>query len=237
MAMTTNRLSTGIVGVLIFGWSAALVAQQVDDEAAARKAADEKFAELRIAAEKDPATTDWRALRRAFAATSHYEPYQIKWRSDLGKVAKDIHDGKVKEAEAAIVKLIEREQFMRIDGHAMAVELYEKSGQSEKAERHRNFRDGLMSAVLVPGYGTSFEKPFEVLFLEEEYMVIGFLGLRVNQQALFERGGHRFDVLTTRPGPGKPQQTFYFNIDMPSNWLQASTEKVFKNSKKADPKK
>jgi len=235
--MTTNRLSITLVGFLSVAWSTTVPTARADDEAAALKAADQKFETLLTAAQKDPAKADWKALRHAFAKTSHYEPYSITWRNDITKVGKDIRAGNLKEADAALVKLLKREHFMRIDGLAMAVALYQKSGDTEKARKHRDFLEGLKSALLIPGHGTSFEKPIEVLFIEEEYLVLELLGLKWRQQALTDHGGHRFDVLTTHAKAGKPEQDLYFNIDMPWNALQASMEKVFSESKKSGAKK
>ncbi len=235
--MTTYRLSIPLIGFLIFGWSAAAQTARTGDEAAALKAADQKFDALLVAARKDPAKADWKALRHAFAETSHYQPYSSTWREDVEKVGKDFQNGKFKEAEAALVKLLERERFMRIDGHAMAVAIYEKLGATEKARKHQDFLEGLTSALMVPGHGKSFEKPIEVLFIEEEYAVLGSLGLNMKEQALSERNGHRFDVLTTEATVDKAEQEFYFNIDLPWKALQAGMEKVFNESKEPAGKK
>jgi hypothetical protein len=155
----------------------------------------------------------------------------------MSKVGKDIHEGNFKVAEAELVKLLERERFMRIDGHAMALALYEKMGESEKARTHRDFLEGLSAAVFVPGHGMSIEKPIEVLFMDEEYALIGAMGLKMKQQALMERDGHRFDVLTTAANRGEPERQFYFNIDMPWSSLQSNLTKAFDRSKEPAGKK
>jgi hypothetical protein len=235
--MNAYRLSIPLVGFLILGGSATAQTARTGDEAAALKAADQKFDELLAAAQKDPAKADWKAVRHAFAETSHYEPYSSTWREDVEKVGKDFQNGKFKEAEAALVKLLERERFMRIDGHAMAAAIYEKLGATEKARKHQDFLEGLTSALMIPGHGKSFEKPFEVLFIEEEYFVLGSFGLEVKQQSLIEQDGHRFDVLTTHATAGKPAQEFYFNIDRPWKWLQASLKPALEKSKEPADKK
>ena len=86
-----------------------------------------------MAAQKEPRKADWKALRRAFSETSHYQPYNSTWRQEINTVAKNLQDGKLKEAEAALKKLLERERFMRIDAHALALALYDQTGDSEKA--------------------------------------------------------------------------------------------------------
>ena len=163
-------------------------------------------------------------------------PTTQPWRQDIGKVAKNLHDGKLKEAEDALTKINERERFMRIDAHALALALYEKTGDSEKARKHKDLLEGLSAAVFVPGHGTSFEKPIEVLFMDEEYALLGALGCKMKQQALSEHDGHKFDVLTTEASPGKPARQFYFNIDMPWNHLERGMKKAFEQVKKTENK-
>jgi len=235
--MQTTRLSIALLGILLAGWSTTPANAQTakDDEAA--KARDYKFDALLAAAQKDPRKADWKAVRRAFSETSHYHPYDSSWRDDIVKVIEKMKEGKLKDAETALVELIGRERSMRIDGHALAVSLYEKMGDSEKARKHKELFESLSIAVFAPGNGTSFEKPIEVLFLEEEYSAISSMRLAVKQQALSERNGHRFDILTTRARAGQPERMFYFNIDMPWNSLQAGMSKVFEGVKKSEAKK
>jgi hypothetical protein len=227
-----SQLSIVLAGILIAGWSTTANIAFAGNDDEATKALDQKFEAMLFAAQKEPGKADWKALRRAFSETSHYEPYNTGWRQDIGKVAKSLHDGKLKEAEDALTKLNERDRFMRIDAHALAVALYEKTGDSEKARKHKDLLEGLSSAVFVPGHGTSFEKPIEVLFMDEEYALLGALGCKMKQQALSDHDGHKFDVLTTEARPGKPELKFYFNIDMPWNHLERGMAKAFGQVKK-----
>ena len=145
-----------------------------------------------------------------FAATSYYHPYDTSWREEIGKIAESMRDGNLKSAEDALVKLIDREHSMRMDGHAVAIALYEKMGDSEKARKHKDYLEGLSGTVFAPDRGTSFEKPIEVLFIDEEYTVLRAMKLKIKSQALSEHGGHRFDVLTTQAGQGGPERALLF---------------------------
>jgi hypothetical protein len=235
--MSRSRLSLALMVSLIAWWTAAPSLAQPADADQAAKALDQKFEEMLAAAQKDPKKADWKALRRAFAETTHYQPYNGTWRQDLAKVAKNLNDGKLKEAEAALTKLLERERFMRIDAHALALALYEKLEDSEKARLHKEFLEGFSAAVFVPGQGTSFEKPIEVLFIDEEYAFLAAMGAKIKQQALSERDGHRFDVLTTAAKPGEPERQLYFNIDMPWRSLERGMLKILEKPSAADLKK
>jgi hypothetical protein len=230
-------LALALAGSLIAGSSAASRTAPDDDEAEIRKALDQKFETLLAAAQKDPKKADWKALRLAFSQTSHYQPYNATWRQECTRVAMNLQDDKLKQAEDLLTKLLERERFMRIDAHAMAVALYEKTGDSEKARKHKEFLEGLSSVVFAPDRGTSFEKPIEVLFIEEEYFVVNTLGCRVKSQALSSRDGHHFDILTSEAKPGEPERQLFFNIDMPWNFIQGGMKKAAEQTSPPDAKK
>jgi hypothetical protein len=230
--MTVRRIFLVAACLAAAGWNGQAFGQPPNGSRALQKSPDQRFEELLVQAQKDPAKTDWKALRIAFAATSHYNPYG-GWPEDLAKVKEKFEKDELKPAETMLVKLMERERFMRLDGHAVAIALYEKMGDSEKARKHRAFLEGLSSALFVPGTGRSFEKPIEVLFIDEEYMFLASLGLRMKQQGLTEHNGHRFDVLTTQAKGNQPELEFYFNIDLPWGAMQNSLGKVLDSVKKA----
>jgi hypothetical protein len=230
--MTTRRIGIVALYLAAAGWNGQALAQPPASNQTGQKSPEQKFEKLLAQAQKAPAKTNWKALRTAFAATRCYQPYNGEWRQELVKVSEEIERGDLKAAEAMLVKLMERERFMRIDGHAVAMALYEKMGDSDKARRHRAFLEGLSSAVFIPGAGKSIEKPIEVLFLEEEYILVGSLGLRVKRQGLSLHNGHRFDVLTIEAKGDQPELDFYFNIDLPWGALDKNLGKVLDSVKK-----
>jgi hypothetical protein len=237
--MTKFRLSLALVGMLIAAGSTTPASAQTkpDQKDEAVKERDRKFDTLLAAALKEPRKADWKAVRHAFSQTSHYSPYGGSWREDAGKVVKNMKDGKLKEAEAGLSKLMESECSMRIDGHGMAAAIYEKLGDSDKARKHREIFEALSFTVFPRGEGMTVDKPFEVLFIEEEYTALGLMGLRMKSQALTEHNGHKYDVLTIQSKPGEPERALYFNIDMPWKSLESGFAKVFEKSEAAPPKK
>jgi hypothetical protein len=185
----------------------------------AQKSPEERFEALLDSAKQDPSKADWIALRHAFAQTSYYLPYNSEWKTELGKVRKDIAEDHLKDAEMALGKLLERERFMRIDALATAVALYEKKGDKDKSRKHRELFEAMAGSVFVPGRGISIERPIEVLFIEEEYFLLASLRIRPGMQSLREQDGHFFDVLTIPASRDRPEHAFYFNIDMPHKAL------------------
>jgi hypothetical protein len=203
----------------------------------AQKTPEERFETLLAAATKDPSKAVWSALRRAFAQTRHYRPYNVEWRNELAKVGKDLADGNLKAAEPALARLLERERFMRLDALAMAVALYQKAGETDKARQHRDLLEGVAGSLFAPEGGMSIEKPIVVLFIDEEYLVLRTLGLRHSEQALREQDGHRFDVFTIPARGDQRGREVFFNIDMPFEALGKSLQGAFDRSQTPDAKK
>jgi hypothetical protein len=218
--------------VLILGPLATATTLTAQDPTADEKA-KQRFESLLTAAKKQPEKADWKALRHAFAETTDYQPYNPAWRSALTKVMGQLDSGDAKEAEAALIKLLDREGYMRLDAHSLAVLLYKKTGEKEKEEMHRQFIEGISSTLFVPGAGQSFEKPIEVLFIEEEYLLLGALKVKAKRQGLQEHDGHRFDVYNTEPKEGEAPRTFYFNVDL----LQNALARMLRAAKEAPPEK
>ena len=243
--MIAHALSPYILGVLVLAWQPAPPGEKTQTKPEAQpggqpsdeKTPDGRFEKLLAAAMKDPAKADWNALRHAFAQTRHYHPYNVEWKNEIAKVRKDLAADNVKAAESGLVKLLERERFMRLDAQALAVALYQKTGQKDKARRHQDLLEGLADTLFVPEHGMSFEKPFVVLFIDEEYLVLRIMGLRHRQQSLREKDGHHFDVFTIPAQGDQPEREVYFNIDMPFNVLGKSLQKAFDPAKKSGAKK
>jgi hypothetical protein len=61
--------------------------------------------------------------------------------------------------------------------------------------------------------------------------------MNMKEQALSERDGHRFDVLTTRAQDTDAERQFYFNIDMPWKALHRSFERVLDPARSPGGKK
>jgi len=179
----------------------------------AGKGADERFERLLTAARKDPERADWKALRRAFAETSRYAPYNIDVDEKLKAIAAAIDRGEWKESEAPLLNLIERERFMRIHALGLLVMLYENREDREKAATYGKLLDAIHGVLDYPKAGVSFKNPIEVLFIQEEYLVTA--GMPVKGQALAIKDGHRFDILTIKADDDQPERKVYFNVDLP----------------------
>jgi len=94
--------------------------------------------------------------------------------------------------------------------------------KTEQSERHTAAARGLMKAIFASGDGKAPETAFVVISLAEEYSVIGLQGSKKLQQALINKDGHSYDLLTVASKSGGKEEV-YFNIDRVMRW---SVEKL-----------
>jgi hypothetical protein len=178
----------------------------------AKETPEQKLERLLAAAMKDPEKGDWRELRRAFAQTNLYHPYSNDVDEKLRRIARSIGAGELERSEAELRKLVERDRFMRFDSLAMLMMLEDKMGREEEAEKYGKLLGGIDRILMGPKRGTSFEDAIEVLFVEEEYLIIGKRSVKV--QGLAAKDGHRFDVITLAADGDEPERDLYFNVDL-----------------------
>lgn len=228
--MPRRRLQFVAACLLILG-SSATPTQGFAADDTPKETADQRFEKLHAEAMKAPENADWKALRKAFAVTSRYQPYSIGVDEKLKEIAKAIGRGETKSSEEALLKLVEREGHMRFDTVAMLMMLYQRTDQLEKADKYKTILDGILGTLSYPKGemsgpkgGTSFEDPIEVLFIQEEYLVTTNMPIAGRGTVLHK--GHHFDVFEIMAGGDRPARKLYFNIDLSRKALSKSLEKL-----------
>jgi hypothetical protein len=196
----------------VFAWQTAAVAQENPDE---------RFEKLLAAAMKEPEKANWKEVRQAFSKTRHYEPYSITMDEQLRGFAQQIAQGNLKESEAGLIKLAERDRFMRFESLSLLLMVYQKLEQPEKAKKYRAILGDIFGVLQYPKAGVSFENPIEVLYVQEEYLVTR--NMPKKGQALAVNDGHRYDIITIKENDGIPEFQIYFSIDL----IQNARSKVF----------
>ncbi|MHB1560751.1 MAG: hypothetical protein ACYC61_25130 [Isosphaeraceae bacterium] len=203
-----------LLGIASAAW-AFTITGMASDEPGKAETPDQRFEKLLTAARKAPEKANWKELRAAFSKTRHYQPHSIDVTRKLEEVARSIGRGEIRSSEAALLALIERERFMRLDSLAMLMMLYEKTGQPKKAEEYRKWVDGILGVLQAPEAGTSFAKPIQILFIQEESFVT--FRMPVKEQGLVIRDGHWFDVLELKADGDRPARKVYFDVDLTRN--------------------
>lgn len=161
---------------------------------------------------------DYKALRLNCADSK----YSCEADSAISKkVTAFLKDKKFDEALKELNKALD-DVFVDIDLHYYAFIANTESGNKDKAEFHKAVIRGLLNSIQENKHGKSAEDAFVVINVHEEYVFLGFSKMQVKQQALNEKDGHSYDVMTCTDmsSDGEKEVTAYFNIDIPMNRMK-----------------
>lgn len=166
---------------------------------------------------------DFLKLRMAFTETAAYNPYDsdVMAKQEMAEALDN------KEYEKAL-KLAEKalaNRYVDINAHSVAARACEGLKKTEQAEFHRKVHDGLIQSILKSGDGKNQESAYAVIFVDEEYAVLGHLGIRRTQQALVGDKGQKFDRIVGVDKKSNERITLYFNVTRQFNWLADQLKK------------
>jgi hypothetical protein len=179
-----------------------------------------------LAAQPAPTATEERqarsrqatAKRMAHAASEKYHPYNSDIR-DIRKSTFDLLENKkLTEAIAAAEKGLERFPC-DVDLHLALAVAWRETGDQAKADQFRAEYLGLVDSILNSGTGRDHASAYHVISVDEEYVVLRILRLKVVKQTLTYHEGHAFDLMTVKRGDAEPETSVYFNVDLPKRWL------------------
>lgn len=205
----------GAAAVLAMAALARVVA--VPAAAAPSAPAPATYASLLEKVKRGDKDVDFTALRMAYDAQSASSLSNSTLRKELfAALHRDDWPAVIASADAVL-----ESDYLDIDAHMFAGLAYEKTKQAEKAAFHRAVARGLLHSILASGNGTTPEKAFVVISVDEEYSVLRYLGLRSDEQSLVETGGHSYDALTASDIQTHQKVTLLFNVDRPMAKLDA----------------
>lgn len=179
---------------------------------------DLNFDELLAAAERDPASTDFAQLRRAYVVSPRYQPTTHFSQAKLQGMTNDVKD--VDELALRCKKLAD-ENPMDLEVRLILDFAYSEMEQHDLAAQQHAFINGNLEAIWASGDGKSFETAWVVVSVAEEYTLLSIMGYQMRQQSLMEHGGRWYDMLTCVPrkNPTAEPVEFYFDITDPFGYL------------------
>jgi hypothetical protein len=173
--------------------------------------AEAKYQAMLAAAKADPESTDWPALRFAYADRPSFLPTVANEGRKAMHAALAASDWQ--GLLAAANKLIDID-FVDGEAHMAAGTAYGKlGGQPDDEKREHAIAAHLFRSIRPNGNGKSFEQAFVVIGVAEEYeAVVSVLGRRMVHQSLVSGPDHLgYDVLETTGRDGD-KVTYYFQI-------------------------
>lgn len=179
-----------------------------------------RYFDLLAAAQGDPASADFHALRMAYAQSGQYRPYtqQKGLIAALDSALRAADLGAALDAATALLNA----NYLDIEAHMAAAYVYTMQEEAERAAYHQTFANGLIHAILDTGTGHDPGSAFIVLDIPEEYTIMRILGLEPSGQMLVNYQGQwidRIDVRQRGAEPGAAALQIFFNVDLPRGWL------------------
>lgn len=168
-------------------------------------------------------TASFRELRMAYTESQGYAPYggDSEARKSMLAALNDKNYDKALEHAGNILK----QKYVDITAHLVSSIAYNELKNYERAKYHRGIADGLIQSILKSGDGKSLETAYVVIATDEEYALFNVLGMKVVSQALVQDKGHRYDKMDAVDRKTNQTTTFYFNVDIPLDWLGKSLKK------------
>jgi hypothetical protein len=191
--------------------------------AAAPASAAENYEALLTRAKSGDPALDYRALRDAYAASAHYQPYGGDTDDARTTMIKAFNAQDCTTALPAADKVLDA-IYIDITAHLVSGRCFEMAGDKAKADFHRAIAHGLMDSIVASGDGKTEKTAFLVVTINEEYDVLSALRWRLVGQALINDDGHAFDKMEVKSATSAETATLYFQIDRPMAWLSHSLQ-------------
>jgi hypothetical protein len=156
--------------------------------------------------------------RLAYAASAEYNPYDTKSRECRKIVTTLLEKKQAAEAIAEAQKGLAQSKY-DIDLLILLATAYRDAGDPGNAERTNEQWIALVDSILRSGTGRDFGGAYRVISVAEEYIVARMLGVKITGQALQGHAGSSFDVVQTKNPRTGEEQVLYFNVDLPTGWL------------------
>jgi hypothetical protein len=182
----------------------------------------ESYESLLERVKKEDETVDFTALRMAFAETKNFDPYGGREERDAMFAARNEKDFKkaLKLAEERLSK-----NYVDLNAHFIAFVANRELKNDKRTEFHRNIFLKLIESIKSGGDGKTPETAYTVISVEEEYVLLSYLGYNVKGQALIKKDGHSYDKMSVVNSETKETAEFYFQIDKVFGYM----EKLIKN--------
>lgn len=159
---------------------------------------------------------DFTALRYSYTKTADYNPYSPddKKRAMFEALDNGEFEKAIKHAQAVLEK-----NYVDMDAHFVCRIAYRETKNTEKQRFHEFVVKGLADSIYDSGNGQTPETAFVVISTDEEYFFLKIYGFKVIYQRLVKINALNYDEMEVEERKTGEKVKFYFNVDMPFNWL------------------
>jgi len=164
---------------------------------------------------KGDQTVNFRELRLAYSESSDFTSGPDT--TDQKKAMRQALNNKdfakaIQNADTVLVS-----NFVDMDAHFVEYVAYRELKNPERADFHKFVLQNLLKSITASGDGKTPETAFEVIDVDEEYLLLRFMGLGLpKKQSYMHKNGHYYDALTLNNPASTEERVIYFNVDIPA---------------------
>lgn len=165
---------------------------------------------------------DFTALRYSYTKTKEYNPYGGD-DTDKDVMYKALNNNEFAEAAKHAQAVLDK-NYVDMDAHFVCKIAFRETKNTDKQDYHAFVLKGLLASIYASGNGQTAETAFVVINTREEYFFLKMYGYNVIKSSLVKINDRSYDKMDTEERKTGEKIVFYFNVDMPFNWLSSQME-------------
>jgi|GEM_PF-4841668 len=167
------------------------------------------FYDLAQVAEANPQTADFAALRQAYVQSDAYRPFKHIPQSKLMQITNSV-DGFGEVVDTC--KNILLSNPLDLEARMLLAIAYEKAGDTQESEKHHQFAEKMIDAIIATGDGKSFEQAFVIIAENEAWTLMRSFGIKAKTQERHQKDGKIYDVFLGKRG--EDEVKVYFDVTL-----------------------
>lgn len=164
-------------------------------------------------------SVDFTALRYSYTKSRDYKPYSGD-DEDKDAMYKALNNKEFEKAVKHAQAVLEK-NYVDMDAHFVCRIAFRETKNTEKQNYHAFVLKGLLDSIYDSGNGQTPETTFVVINTREEYFFLNIYGYNVIKSSLLKINDRSYDKMETEERKTGEKMVFYFNVDMPFNWLSS----------------
>lgn len=164
---------------------------------------------------------DYQRMRLAYTLTDAYEPYDIDPKKQKRRMFDLLFQQQDPDAALLVADSVLAARYVDLDAQYGAGVAHDMLGNADQAVVHFTLFEGLMDSILRTAEGTQ-EDPFIVIATDEEYTLIGVLGLENKSQSLMSCNEAPCDLLELHDPNDGADMRFFFDVSIPFSHMRRS---------------
>ncbi len=132
-------------------------------------------------------------LYYGFSSHKRYSPYFGSTDDEITNLRNSLYQGDYKQVIKNAEIILEKD-LSQLEAYLLLARAYLYTGNKDKAYENYYKYTVFLESIIATGDGRSFDSPFIVINIHDEYVIMNYLGITSNSQSLNNMGEHTYDV-------------------------------------------